>query len=916
MSWNEKLLRRLLPEDRTEEVLGDLAELRQIREARTDEREAARWYRRQVRGFTVRLLALRLLGRSSELEEERADARFDVLHGSVPGARSGWSETLSTLARDLRFALRTLGRTPGYTAAVVVTLGLGIGANTAIFSVINGVLLKPLPYGEGDDLVFLRQPELNGNQENTFFSVRDIEDLRDRNRSLVDVAEYHSMSFILHGRGDAEMVTTGVVSADFFDLMGMEPALGRDFTEADDRLGAEPVLMLSYGYWQTRFGGDPEIVGEGMVMNGHTHTVIGVLPPIPQHPRENDVYMTTASCPTRSGEGFIANRSARMMSVFARMRPGMALEDAQRDVEAVAAELGLEHPDHYARDLGQTFQASLLREELVQNARPTLLLLFGTAGLVLLIACANVANLTLARTSRRSQELAVRMALGSGRRRLARQLWTESAVLGLAGGVVGLGVAWGGMDLLVAFASRFTPRAEEAGLSVSVLGFALVASLFTALLFGSAPVLTLRSGMAEALRESGKNSAGRGRWRLQNGLVVAQFALAFSLLTGAGLALRSFWELAKVDPGFDVENVLTFQVAPWGSADVNSAFDQKLFLYELQDRVRVLPGVQQAGISDLGPLAPGFTMRHGVRIEEETEMDGRRMPQAQPRVASAGYFDASGIPLRAGRAFRRSDDLEVPHVAIVNEAFARDVLGLLETEIPRAIGRRFTPCTMNGQCEGEEIPTVEVVGVVGDVRVGGIEEEPPAQFYRPSGQNGWPGGRLVVRTRNDPLALVDAVRRTVKDLDSQVPVYSVSSLEDIRQDSMAPRRLTMILLLLFAGVAFSVSLAGIAGVIAFTVSQRTHEIGIRIALGADRGKVLAGVMGQGMVLILGGLGLGVLGGVGVGRALSGGLWGVSPTDPLTFGLSAVVLCALGALACYVPGRRATRIDPVEAFRSS
>lgn len=877
----ERLLERSLPPTHAAEAaVGDLAEEFGERAAADGRGRATLWYWRQVWSLGLR-----------SLWAER-------------GRRGGGVEMRAILS-DVRHAIRALRNNPGFAAVVVLTLGLGIGANSAIFSVVHGVLLKPLPYAEEDRLVYIRQPVEGLSQANISFSVHDIEDLRARTRALETVAEYHSMSFTLLGRGDAEEVRTGVVSAHFFDLMGIRPILGRDFAESDDRLDAEPVLLMSYGYWQRRFGGDPGIVGEAFEMNGKMHTVIGVLPPVPQHPRENDVYMPTSACPIRSSAAFRQNRSARMMAVFGRMPPTASLQSARSDLAGIMQQLSEEHPDAYATDRGQRFVATPLKEELVQNARPTLLILLGTAGLVLLIACANVANLALARMSKRTQEMAVRTAMGARRTRLAQQLLTEHTVLAVAGGLVGLLIAWLGTDLLVAFAGRFTPRAAETSMNLPVLGFTMAVSVLTGLLFGAAPAIRAGRSASEHLHDGRGTSGGRRSNRLQAGLVVAQLALSFTLLAGSGLLLRSFYLLQRQDPGYDAENVLSMRVVV-NDRNSDMTFEERRdFFLTLVDRLRALPGVTSAALTDVSPMQFQQGMFHGVRAEGVGETDGTRLPQAQPRAAGVGYFETAGIPLLAGRTFDPTDDLRSERVAIVNESLAEAVW-----PGQNPIGRRYAPCNMVGQC-GDDLYTV--VGLVADVHELGLETTPPAQSYLPVRQVG-AGSNIVVRTETDPLAIGQRAREVAKELNPRLPVANMTTFEQIRDDSLAPRRLTLTLLSIFAAVALAVSLAGIAGVIAIGVSQRTHEIGIHMALGARSDTVMRTILGRGMVMVVLGLGLGLTGSVGMARLISGLLWGIPTLDPLTLALTAGVFGLMGMLACYLPGRRATRIDPVVAFR--
>jgi putative ABC transport system permease protein len=471
---------------------------------------------------------------------------------------------LETLWQDTRFGARVLGRNPGFTLVAVLTLSLGIGANTAIFSVVYGVLLRPLPYQQGGQLVVLKQQAPLARNNNLNFSVKEIDDYRAQNRTVTDLAEHHSMSFTLFGGPEPERIQAAVVSANFFELMGVTPLLGRTFAPSDEAHGAEAVLILSHQYWLRSHKGDPNVVGRVFRMNDRPHTVIGVLPPLPQYPNENDMYMPTSACPTRSSERFIASRQARMMSVFARLKAGVSEAQAQADLASIAGRMKETYPDAYPANLGFGLSLASLHKELTQGAQPTFLVLLCTAGLVLLLACANTANLTLARLMRRERELAVRAALGATRRRLMRQLLTESMLLSLVGGALGALLAAWSVRLLVNFAARFTPRAAEISLDTTVLLFTLAVSVATGLVFGLLPALSTRQSLIPSLKEGGQSAAGAGRRRLRSALVVAQVAVSFVLLVGAGLMLRSLFKLQKVKPGFDPERVLVMRVtANW-----------------------------------------------------------------------------------------------------------------------------------------------------------------------------------------------------------------------------------------------------------------------------------------------------------------------------------------------------------------
>jgi putative ABC transport system permease protein len=546
--------------------------------------------KRGMNAEEARKQALRRFGGVEQIKEECRDARGGRLIESV--------------LQDVRYGARVMRRNPGFTLVALVTLALGIGANTAIFSVIYGVLMRPLPYTDGSRLVVLHQRAPLARIDDLGFSVKEINDYREQNQSLEGVAEHHSMSFILLGRGEAQRVQTAVVSASFFDLLGIKPLLGRTFVASDDQKGADAVLVLSHKYWQQGHGGDPDIVGKVFTMNDRPHRVIGVLPPIPQYPVESDVYMPTVACPTRSSDRFIANRSFRMMNVFGRLKAGVSVEQARADLSVIANNLQKAYPEAYPENRGYAATLAPLQEELTRDAKPTFLVLLGTAGLVLLIACANVANLMLARLMRREREMAIRTALGAGRARIVRQLLTESTLLSLLGGGLGLLLATWGLQLLVTFAARFTTRASEVRIDGFVLLFTLIVSVGTGLVFGLLPAFSSEKNLTAALKEgSGRATTGTARQRARSLLIVAQVAISFMLLIGAGLMLRSFIKLQQVNPGFNPENVLTLRISPnWSRHATNEQFRD--FTLRLLDKVRTQPGVLSAALGSTYPMNP------------------------------------------------------------------------------------------------------------------------------------------------------------------------------------------------------------------------------------------------------------------------------------------------------------------------
>ena len=730
----------------------------------------------------------------------------------------------------------------------------------------------------------------------------ELGDYRSQSRSLEGIVEYHSMPFILLGDGEPSRVQTGVVSANFFDVLGVTPHLGRAFREGEDQAGANPVLMLSYGYWMNQLGGDPAVIGRTFEMNDRIHTVIGVLPPVPQYPGENDIYMPASSCPFRMDPTTREGRTARMLTLFGRLAPGQTVQGANTEFEAIAARLRSQYPQAYPSGQGFSVRLASLQEEMGRRARPTLFLLLGTAGFVLLIACANVANLTLARLMRRERELALRAALGADRGRLIRQLFAEGGLLALAGGILGLGLAAGAMGLLTAFAARFTPRASEISLDGSVLLFTLVVSLVTGLAFALLPALPAKVNLVAALRDGGAATSGGRTSRARSALVVAQVAVSVVLLVGAGLMLRSLIALQRVDPGFNPERVLTMTLdlnwSRYTTPDLIRGFHERLLT-----RLESKPGVVAAASTLVFPLGSSRTLGFEFEIEGRPRDPQVTLPQGDFRSVTPDYFRTLGIPLAAGRIFTSTDGATSPQVAIVNRALARHYWG---EESP--LGRRIS--ADSGKT------WITVVGVVGDVRHYGLDRDPTDELYTPFAQVPIREGSLLVRTTGDPHAAASIVQEEIKAIDPDQPIANVESLEELRGESLASPRLTASLLAMFAMLALLITGAGLAGVVAFSVSQRTQEIGVRMALGAERSEVLSMVLGEGMRLVLAGLVLGVAGALAATRLMSGLLYGVEATDPVTFLAVSAVLVTVAVAACLVPARRATTVDPMVALRTA
>lgn len=821
--------------------------------------------------------------------------------------RTAPSEHFSTLAQDVKYGVRMLRKNPAFAVLAILALTLGIGANTAIFSVLQSVLLRPLPYRDGQQIVVLHQPNITN--PDTGFSVPEKLDYSAA-KSFSDVVEYHNMNFTILGKTTAERVKTGVVSANFFDMFGVKPILGRTFSPEDDKLGAPAVLIFSYEYWRKNQNGDPDIIGKTFEMNDRVHTVVGVLPPVPQYPDENDVFMPVSACPYRSAAGLIANRGGRMLSLFARLRPNVTVEQSAAELTAIASGLHKEYPKYYPAVKGYSVADALLKSELTQNARPTLIVLFVAATFVLLIACANVANLTLARMSRREKELMLRAALGAGQSRVLRQLITEGLLIALPSALLGVAFASGSLKLLAQFAARLTPRAREIHMDGWVLAFAIAAAVFTSVVFGSLAAFRSRKDIVTNLKESSSQSTSAVGKRTHGLLVVAQVAFSFVVLIGAGLMIRSLLNLQRTDPGFQPERVLTMRIDPnWSKllkADQQFRVQQNRLLgRRLIEKLSNQPGFQSVALASGSPLSPD-SLQNGpfanpFIIEGTVPTDASAIPQSTQRAISPSYFRVIGTPLLRGRFFSESDLADSTPVAIISQSLAdRYWKGADPTE------KRISLDT--GQT------WLRIVGVVGNVRDFGIEHQPEDTIFVPVEQNPTSRAVLIHATGNAHSIELEA-RQAVQQVDSEIAISNVETLEDARAESLASPRVTAELLAIFGGLALLIATTGVGGVLALLVSQRTREIGIRMAMGAQRTDVLRMVMGQGLGIVVIGIIIGAFGGLALTRLFKTLLYGVTPADPVTFVGVAAVFLATAAIACYLPARRATQVDPLVALRS-
>jgi putative ABC transport system permease protein len=809
--------------------------------------------------------------------------------------------------RDLRFALRSLSRARGFTIAVVLTLGLGIGANTAIFSVVRGVLLRPLPHRDGDRLVYLRHSIKGPGGENIRFSVPEILDFRNGAKTLGGIAEYSGMPFTLQREQEAMRIHVGLVTGNFFQVMGLSPVLGRLLNDGDDGTAVAPVMVLTHDFWIKRFGGDRNVVGTKVRVGGKPVTIVGVVQPAPYFPERMDALLNMVISEHHTSAMMVHGRTHRMTDMIARLAPGATVEQARAEVSAIRSRVQADHPDAYDPGSGYRVTITPFREVLGERARLTLALLMGAAAFVMIISAANVANLTLMRGVRREHELVVRSALGAGTARLRRLLLTENLVLALMGAALGMLIAVGGIRLLISLAERYSPRANEIRLDGIVLGFTLLLTLAVALLLSFVATLP-KEGTLGAWISAGVNrmSATLKRQRLQRGLVVAQIAVSVVLLTGAGLLTRTMLQLSEVRTGLTAEEVLTMELpldyGERSDADARALYDR------MRLEVGAIPGVRDVGVGSTMPLRAA-QVQLDIKAEGRPLGPGEPMPRAEFRTADPDYFRAAGIPLLKGREFSTTDRSGSQLVVVVNKTLADK---LFPGQDP--IGRRVAWTGDVLRFIGVSGDWRTIVGVVGDTKDGGLDAEPRPVVFLPFAQEQvWFGG-LVIRAASNATSLAPAATRLVRGIAPQVPIENVLTVSQIRDESVAPRRLNATLVSSFGVLAVIIAAVGIAGVLAFSVSARTNEIGVRMSLGADSGRVQRMVLMEGGVLLALGLVLGVGGAVFVTRLIRGLLFGVAPHDPVTLAGVALTMLAVGVGACWLPALRASRIDPAIAIR--
>lgn len=792
---------------------------------------------------------------------------------------------METILKDVRYGIRGLRKRPGFTTVAVLTLALGIGANSAIFSVLNAVLLRPLPYSDADRIVRIDETEGKGGMG---VSPPNLLDFQQQNQTFESVAGYTGGSFILTQAGDPLRIQSCAISAELFSVLGVRPLIGRSFLAADEKSGQEPVAVISYGLWQRRFGGDQALLQKQITLDGLSYTVIGVMPngfEFPIQPEQVEVWT-----PLEQPEDLAQLRGAHYLDVVGRIKTGVSLGQARADIEAVASRIAQQYPKEVS---GKTTVVPL-KEDLVGQARPYLLMLAGAALLVLLIAVANVASLTLARAAERQKEIALRTALGASKSRVVRQLLTESLILSFVGGLAGVALASWCTGFLAAIAPGDLPRLQSTHVDGRVLLFALAISAISGSLLGLIPAWRFTNTDLQArLKEGETRSASSPRQALRKALVVCEVSLALVLLCGAGLLIRTLWKLNSVNPGFDPDNVLVAElVLP--KTKYRDAGQQTIFFQQLLERIKTSPGIESVGGTSNLPLS-------GTNMVFLASVEGRSLP-ASFRAVSHEYFRTMRIPLLKGRWFDDGDTAESQPVVVINETMARQI----STNYDEALGKRIK--------HGFKNQVAEVVGVIGDVKYAGLDQQTKAEMYAPFAQRAWPFMRIVTRSKSDPSLVATTIREAVKAVDKDQPVDKMTTMSSVVSASIVGRSFYMQLLGTFAALAFILAAIGIYGVVSYSVAQRTREIGIRVALGARRSDVLGLVLKEALHLTAVGVGLGLIGAFAATRVLRTLLFEVKPTDPATFICLSLLLTLVALLASYIPARRATKVDPLVALR--
>ena len=806
------------------------------------------------------------------------------------------------MMNDLQYGLRMLWKHKSVSGIALLTLALGIGVNSAIFSVVNAVVLRPLPYPESERLIVVWGNLHKTGLEEIEISALEFQDFQQQCQAFEQIAAYAIQGLNLTGVDQPERVRGATVSANLFPTLRVQPQLGRNFTVDEDSAGNDAVVILGDSLWQRRFGGDPSVINKTVQLDGRTLTVIGVMPANFHFPdRDTEAWIPLAFTPDLLEEN---NRGSHFLNVIGRLKSGVTPSQAQADLDTVTTRLSQEHVSTYRGGFSASIRS--LHEELVGNLRRAMLVLLGAVGLVLLIACANVAHLRLASATSRYREFAIRAALGANRARVVRQFMTESLLLSFIGGALGLTLAVWVVRALVFLMPKDTPRLEEIKLDYRVVLFTLGTSLLTGIVFGLAPSFqAARTNLNDVLKEAGRGGDASRRLKLRNLLVVSEFALSLVLLIGAGLMVKSLLRLQEVKPGFDSANLLTMRIA-LPSSKYETFTKSQTFFQQFLDQLEARPEVESVGAINLLPFGGGGGDR-SFSIQDQPTASGHARPDEQVRFVTPGYFRAMSIPLLSGRDFTRRDLPDTPQVAIVNSAFARKFW-----PNDNALGKRISFQNNNPKW-------YEIVGVVGNVKHRGLDIQDHAEIYIPAFQPLFADGNvpalyLAVRTKSDPLLLAPAMRSEVAALDRDQPIYSLMTMDQRISDSIAPRRFNMFILGLFAALALVLAAIGIYGIMAFSVVQRTHEIGVRMALGASTGDVLTLVMRNGFKLALIGIIVGLVAAFAATRVLSSLLYEVSARDPLIFVLDAILLAMAALLACYIPARRATKVDPLVALR--